>query len=146
MLNKMAKNLGHDFDAMLQNAATHGANVARTLTMEFDGYKGSDLVKALKAGYMETRYPVPKPISDAFPIPGAPGFAHDPLSSSGFTKFIYALCNECIFALSAHVAFSDVIKQLGALYAARESFQRFNNLFWEHRCKALLAQVVGRLP
>lgn len=138
-LNKMAKTIGHDFAAMLQTVASLGVDIAAILGRDFDGYKGSELVKAVQAGYMETRYPVPKPISDAFPIPEAKGFAHDPLSSSGITKFIYALCNACIFALSAQVDFSDVIKQFGAQYPTRESFQRFNNIFWEERCKALFS-------
>jgi hypothetical protein len=87
---------------------------------------------------METRYPMPKPISDSFPIPEAPGFTHAPLSSSGFTKFVYALCSACFFNLAKNVGFSKVLADFRNLYGTREPFQRFNRLLWGDRCKDLL--------
>ena len=133
-LNQMAIKLGHDFEGMLKSLAALGlGDIGRILATDFDGYLGADLVRAVKAGYMETRYPVPKPISDTFPIGN--GFTHDPLASSGITKFVYALCNACFHALAAHVDFSKMIRQFRETYQHRESFERFNNLLWEARCK-----------
>jgi len=120
-LNQMAMKLGHDFDGMLKTALALGlVDIDRILATDFDGYVGAGLVRAVKAGYMETRYPVPNPISDSFPIGN--GFTHDPLASSGITKFVYALCNACFHALAAHVDFSDVIRQF------RETYQVSINL------------------
>ncbi len=134
-LDNLAKDLGHDFKGMMKELSAIGLNdIDRIKKTDFDGYSGSGLVRAVTAGYMETRYPVPAPISDAFPI-GKTGFTHDPLSSSGITKFIYAVCNACFHMLSAHVDFADLRKQFREHFEHRESFGRFNNLFWEPRCR-----------
>jgi hypothetical protein len=134
-LNQSAIKLGHDFEGMLNATSLLGLeDISRIRATDFDGYMGADLIRAVKAGYMETRYPVPQAISDTFPIDGTE-FSHDPLASSGITKFIYALCNACFIALAAHVYFSDMLRQFRETYQHRESFQRFNTLLWEARCK-----------
>lgn len=133
-VNQAAMRLGHDFDGMLKAALALGVtDIERILSSDFDGYLGSDLVRAVKAGYMETRYPVPRPISDTFPL--GDGFTHDPLGSSGITKFIYAVCNGCFYALTPQVNFSRVLENFVETYAHLESLARFNNIFWEPRCK-----------
>ena len=133
-LNKMAMALGHKFDHMLTTLADGGLrDVAKIRMTEYDGYDGDTLVHAVEKGYMETRYPVPRPVSDSFPI-GNTGINHDPLSSTGITKFIYAVCNACFHELSQTVNFTDMLNQLRDTYQHRESFARFNNLFWEARC------------
>lgn len=135
-VNDIAKLLGHDIKCMLKEISKLGVtDIDRIKTLDFDGYLGKDLVRAVKAGYMETRYPVPKPVSDSFPIPGAHGFTHDPLCSSGITKFIYAICNACFYHLRANVDFTKVRMDLVAQFAHKESFSRFGNLFWEARCR-----------
>lgn len=60
-------------------------------------------------------YPVPKSISDTFPILGTE-FTHDPLASSGITKFVYALCNSCFHALASQVDFSKMLFQFRDKY------------------------------
>lgn len=134
-LNELAMQLGHDFKGMMKEFSALGVrDIDRIKREDFDGYRGSDLIRAVGAGYMETRYPVPRPVSDTFPIKGT-GITHDPLSSSGITKFIYAMCNACFNQLAQHVDFSDMRQQFQETFQHRESFPRFNNLFWESRCK-----------
>jgi hypothetical protein len=134
-LNIMAMNIGHRFDTMLTSLSDGGLqDVDQIKRMTFDGYEGSKLIYAVEKGYMETRYPVPEPVSDNFPI-AETGFTHDPLSSSGITKFIYALCNACFYELSRKVDFKDMLGQFREVFQHRESFTRFNNCFWEARCK-----------
>lgn len=134
-VNGIAAGYRHNFGKMLKElSALKVSDVDRLLQGGFDGYKGEALVEALEKGYMETRYPVPKPVSDSFPI-GKSGFTQDPLSSSGLTKFAYALSNACIFHLSQLIDLTDVRSQFAAKFSHLESFNRFSNLFWEARCR-----------
>jgi hypothetical protein len=134
MLNKLAKKYGHDFKKMMGELSKIGLNDIDQIKKEdFDGYSGSALICAVTAGYMETRYPVPKPISDEFPI-GERGCTRDPLSSSGIRKFIHAVCNACFHMLSEYVDFKDVRERFRETFSDKESFRRFNNLFWEPKC------------
>ncbi len=134
-VNDIAAGYRHNFGKMLKELSALGlSDIDRVLQSGFDGYKGAALVQALEKGYMETRYPVPAPVSDSFPI-GKTGFTQDPLSSSGLTKFAYALSNACIYHLSQLIDLSDVRAQFAAQFSHLESFTRFSNLFWEARCR-----------
>ena len=133
-INKIASSYGHRFDEMILAVTDIGiADFEKIKNTDYDGYLGSELVAAVSEGYMETRYPVPTQVSDKFPI-GDTGFTHDPLSSSGITKFIYAVCNSCYFFLSGHIDFIPSLGIFVSHFSERESFKRFNNLFWESRC------------
>lgn len=131
IINRIAasKEFGHNFESMLEKASALGnLCISKILTDDFDGYLGGDLVKAVEDGYMETRYPVPIPVSDNFPIGN--GYTHDPLSSSGITKFIHAVSKSCFQALEdAHVDFSDKLIQFQNKFRHKESFGRFANSF-----------------
>lgn len=130
-LNKMAMALGHKFTKMIQSLSDSGLiDFDRIKQSDFDGYDGTQLIQAIEAGYMETRYPVPQPVSNKFPIEGT-DFTHDPLSSSGMTKFIYALCNACYLKLALNIDFTEMLGQYRDTFKHRESFGRFNNLFWK---------------
>jgi hypothetical protein len=135
-VNRLAMDYGHKFESMLKELSALGlSDIERIRRGGYDGYVGNSLVEALNKGYMETRYPIPVPVSASFPI-GSTGFTHDPLSSSGMTKFVYALSNACIFSLAQSVDLSDMRAQFGEQFAHLESLPRFNNLFWEARCRA----------
>jgi len=130
-LNKMAMELGHKFTKMINSLSDSGLiDFVRIKQPDFDGYEGNQLIQAVEAGYMETRYPVPQPVSNKFPIEGT-DFTHDPLSSSGITKFIYALCNACYLRLASNIDFTEMLDQFRDTFQHRESFGRFNNLFWK---------------
>jgi len=134
-INELAKRMGHDFKNMMKELSNFMSDdIARIEITAFDGYSGSELIGAVCAGYMETRYPVPTPISNSFPIEGT-NLKHDPLWSSGITKFIYAVCNACFASLSSSIDFTDLTSQFSRKFSHKESFRRFNNLFWEKRCK-----------
>lgn len=134
-INDLAKRMGHNFENMTKELSNFMPDdIARINETDFDEYSGSELIGVVYAGYMETRYPVPTPISDSFPIEGT-GLKHDPLWSSGITKFIYAVCNACFASLSSKIDFTDLTDQFSRKFSHKESFRRFNNLFWEKRCK-----------
>lgn len=134
-LNKMAMEYGHKFEDMLTELTDVGlSDIEQIRRNDYGGYKGNQLVHAVEKGYMETRYPVPTPVSDNFPI-GNTDITHDPLSSSGITKFIYAICNACFHELSQKVDLRDMLNQFRETFQHTESFSRFNNSFWEPRCK-----------
>jgi len=134
-INELAKGLGHDFNKMLKDLSQIGlSDIERIKITAFDGHLGSDLIRAAYAGYMETRYPVPRLISQTFPIKGT-DLKYDPLSSSGITKFIYAICNACFAFLALHMSLSELQIQFHRSFGHRASFSRFNNLFWEPRCR-----------
>jgi hypothetical protein len=131
-----------NFKQMLTEATKLGAaNIPQILDQDWDGYLGKDLVEAAYAGYMESRYPVPVPISNNFPISvpdTAPveytGFTHDPLSSSGITKFIYAICNCCVFTLvDQGLQPQKMLVQFNERFDGREAFPRFSNCFGSQR-------------
>jgi len=137
-IDALAKNIGHKFELMLERAAELGAVAIPTiLDQSWDGYRGKNLVDAVYAGYMETRYPVPIPISNSFPIQTsktAPleytGFTQNPLSSSGITKFIYAICNCCFSTLVRQgLRPEKMLAQFEERFAGREAFLRFKNCF-----------------
>jgi hypothetical protein len=132
-INKFAKSgkMGHNFEIMFNDLSLlMPSAIARIMQSDFDGYTGSELIRAVYSGYMETRYPVPTRISDTFPKEDTE-FTHNPLWSSGITKFIYAVCNACFTSLSLEIDFTDLISQFSQRFSHKESFQRFNNYFWE---------------
>lgn len=128
VVNKLAMKWGHDFELMLNELERVGCADIKQLKLNiYDGYNGHGLIVALNQGYTEIRYPVPKLVSDNFPL--SDGWYQDPLSSSGITKFIYAICNVCLLELSKRVDLTDVLEEFRAKFEHRESFERFNNCF-----------------
>ena len=135
-INKIASSYGHNFSRMILESTKIGiTEFDQIKNTDYGGYSGVKLVDAVTDGYLETRYPMPTPVSDKFVI-GDTGFTHDPLSSSGFTEFVYAVCNGCYFFLLKHVDFTDQQIDFAGQFSGKESFKRFNNLFWERRCRA----------
>ncbi len=138
-VNSIAKALGHNIKDMVQKISeqTGKENIEKIRMTDFDGYSGEDLIKAIESGYMETRYPVPKPISDSFPVPDTT-YTTDPLGSSGITKCVYCLCNFCFLELMKRIDVQDLLRDFKKSYGHRESFRRFNNLFWEAQCRVAI--------
>lgn len=129
-LDKLAKRYGHNIKLMMKLATKAGlSDLNRIKETDFDGYAGRDLIRAVTAGYTETRYPVVRPISDTFPIKETQ-LTWDPLSSSGISKFIRAVCKVCFLYLSKSVDFARVLAQFDARYSGKDSFRRFKNLLW----------------
>jgi len=125
-LNRIAQRSGHNFRGMFRRVAKLGVlELEQIQDRDFDGYRGEELIAAVSAGYEETRYPVPRPVSDSFPIPGSGGWTHDPLSSSGITRFIYASSGACVRHLEAYTNLADVKRQFRASFGHLPSFERF---------------------
>jgi len=131
-VDRIAITLGHDIKKIIKKVKDDIgiAKIERVKKANFDGYKGSDLIRVVNAAYIESRYPIPNAIYKTFPLKRK-GFYLNPLSSSGITKFIYALCNLSYRRLAEHINFSDVLDCFKKKFGQRESFPRFNNLFWE---------------
>ena len=112
------------------------ADVLPLMARDFDGYSGADLVGAIEAGYMETQYPVSTPIADRFPLGN--GWTHDPLSSSGITKFAYTLSGICFRTLGSKIDLTSILQRFRMKYGHRSEIDRFERLFFEPHCGVTL--------
>ncbi len=97
-VNDIAKNLNHRLEALVRvaNKSAPDNKLAELLTKDFDGYSGRKMLRALEAAYVECRYPVPRPFHEKTPLLGkdgkqVSGVYQDPISSSGVSKFAYAV-------------------------------------------------------
>lgn len=135
-VNCIAKTFGHNIKKMVQRISEKISqeDIENIMATDFDGYSGKDLINAIESGYMETRYPVPRPISDSHPVPNT-AYTTDPLGSSGITKCVYCLSNYCFLELRKRIDVRDLVRDFQKNYGHRESFGRFNNLFWDPQCR-----------
>ena len=96
---------------------------------DYDGYKGSELVKVLRNSYMETRYPTTTQVYSSFPIDKKEGIYHNPLNSSGLHHFIFAICEFLVVALLPAIDVQKLLSNVTQQYNHLESFSRFKNLY-----------------
>lgn len=98
--NEIAKGFGHKLKSMLNKINDDiGENkIINIMKNDYDGFNGDKLVDVLEASFIETRYPIPKPISKEFVIEGT-SFHWDPISSHGNRKLVYALSKEILISL-----------------------------------------------
>jgi len=104
-------------------------NIRKVKDKDYDGFKGSDLVKAIEAGYMESRYPVTRPIYEQFKIKGDDLY-RNPLYSTGITKFIYEICRTILLQLRTEVDLDPISRDFIEVYGSRNGTQRFINLMF----------------
>lgn len=132
-IDKIAKGCGHNLREMLNNInqLICGNKINNLLSLDFDGYTGVQIVGVLEAAYVETRYPVPRPISEKFPIEGT-NLNWYPLLSSGLSKFAYAICREILLSLKSR--FNITVKKIDIDKSIldEESGIRFCRLFFNN--------------
>ncbi len=130
-VQSIAKEYGHDFETMVSRCNEYfGENTLGSLvSQDYDGYKGSELVKVLRDSYMETRYPTTTQVSDSFPIDKKEGIYHNPLSSSGLHRFIFAICEFLVVTLSPAIDVQKMLNSVTQQHNHLESFSRFKNLY-----------------
>jgi hypothetical protein len=99
-IDVIARQHSHNLKNLLNalNSSIGENKIQHLLSSNFDGFSGSQICEVLMAANNEIRYPVPKPISENFPIEGT-DMAWYPLMSSGLSKFAYAVSREIMFAL-----------------------------------------------
>ncbi|MBV5337360.1 MAG: hypothetical protein J0653_05225 [Deltaproteobacteria bacterium] len=122
-INNLAKSkkMSHNFEAMFSELSKFiPDNVARI--MESDSFPIT-----LENNIIDVEEFIP--VQDSGTIEYS-AFTHDPLWSSGITKFIYAVCNVCFASLSSEIDFTDLINQFSQRFSHKESLLQFNNLFW----------------
>ena len=89
-----------------------------------------EMIRAVEAGYMESRYPTLKPIYEQFKIKNLDIY-RDPLGSSGVTKFVYTVNRLALLHLKSKLNMSSVKKRFTQTYGHMEETPRFINLAFE---------------
>jgi hypothetical protein len=132
VLDKIAKKHNHDFGKMIDDVGciVGDEKITRLKHQDFSGFTYQEMVSAMKAGYLEYRYPVPRPEYLSHRIENEKLW-RNPLGSSGITGLVYPLCRICYIELQKDVDFSEILEIFEHQHAHIESFPRFNNLFWE---------------
>jgi len=135
----LVKKWGHSIERMLKETSQLLDNDTIKIIKDknYDGYTGRDLVKAIEAGYMESRYPVARPIYKQFKMKGVDLY-YDPLESSGITKFIYEICRTILIQLKTEIDLAPIGSDFIKVYGSRESTQRFINLIFNADIKKYL--------
>jgi hypothetical protein len=128
-IQSIARKCSHNFEKMVLSCDEFlGTDrLSQIIDRNYDGYNGSELLKILKDGYMETRYPTTVPVSQSFPI--EPDVYHDPLSSSGLDRFVIAVCEFIVLELAPEINLEKVLRNLSAQYKGLEPFGRFKNVY-----------------
>ena len=131
-IESLAKGYGHKIKKMLKEASRHfGKSSLDNLTCcDFNGFSGSELIRAVEAGYMESRYPTLKPIYEQSKIKSLDIY-RDPLGSSGITKFVYAVNRTVLLHFKSKLNMSSVKNRFTQTYGHMEETQRFINLAFE---------------
>ena len=128
----MARGFGHNINKMLKESSTYfgKASLDTLMASDFDGFSGAEMIRAVEAGYMESRYPTLKPIYEQFKIKGIDIYK-DPLGSSGVTKFIYAVNKLVLLHLKSKLNLETIKARFTEIYGHIEETSRFINLAFE---------------
>jgi hypothetical protein len=126
----LVKKWGHSIKRMIKE-------INKIEQAKYDCYKGSQLITVIEAGYMESRYPVSRPIYEQFKIKGTEIY-WDPLESSEITDLIYDLSRFTLLNLSNEVGLEKVGQEFVETHGSRESFGRFTNIFFKGEVKNYL--------
>ena len=131
-VDKIARACSHDLAQMLSelNNAIGDNRINHILSSNFDSFTGADIVKVLKAAYLECRYPVPESISQKFPIEGT-DMHWNPLYSSGLQKFVRAVGREVLLSLKTKFGLGIVRSYIDRVVLSKPSGERFCKLFFE---------------
>jgi len=109
------------------------------LDKKYDGFKGSQFLRAIEAAYLECRYPVPNPFYEQFPFKGLKDAYEDPVYSSGLYKFCYEFCRLILSDLKAKFGIGIPASWLKQKITGDEG-QRFGNLFFGSRKEDFISQ------
>lgn len=131
-IEKLAKGYGHKIKEMLKESSYHFGkeSLDRLKGSDFDGFSGAEMIRAVEAGYMESRYPTLKPIYEQFKIENLDIY-RDPLGSSGVTKFVYAVNRLVLLHLKSKLDLSSVKQRFIQTYGHMEETTWFINLAFE---------------
>ena len=129
--DQIAKSCSHNLSEMLNklNGIIGDNKIDHILSTDFDGFTGHNIVKVLKAGYCECRYPMPKSISQKFPIEGT-DMHWSPLYSSGLEKFVRAIGREVLKSLKTKFNLGIPRSYIDRVVLSKQSGGRFCRLFF----------------
>lgn len=127
-IGDLAKRYGHKIKEMLKEASEYIGKSAldNLMSSDFDGFSGAEMIRALEAGYMESRYPTLKPICEQFKLKGLDIY-EDPLGSSGVTKFVYVVNRLILSQLKSTLDMKSVKRRFMHAYGDMEETTRFIN-------------------
>lgn len=67
-INKMAKGLGHELQKIICLLCFENVLSSSDITKKNGGYSGKELIDILEKAYIESRYPVPRPLHRKYPV------------------------------------------------------------------------------
>ncbi len=131
-IENLAKGYGHKIKKMLKESSDHFGKAAldRLKSSDFDGFTGSEMIRAVEAGYMESRYPALKPVYEQFQTKNLDIYK-DPIGSSGVTKFVYTVNRLVLLCLKSKLSMSSVKERFMQTYGHMEGTPRFITLAFE---------------
>jgi len=129
-IDKLAKCWGHHIGVMVDEitASINDQDFQNLFSQKFNGYTGDQFVKVMEAAYLESRYPVPNPIHEKFPIHGHPGTYWDPLCSSGLQYFCFSFTRRIMTYLKEKFGITVPKEEFDRIVTG-EAGERFCNIF-----------------
>jgi len=136
--DKITRRWGHDLRQLLRlsDDAFSPWSSAVVLTKTFAGLTGEQLIEACRAGYQETRYPTPSPVSLRFPT-REPGLCQDPLNSTSTRDCIHELCQDVLAQVKLRGGIGGLQLRVERLLAS-DLGKRFGRLFFAGREREFL--------
>jgi len=133
-IDRLARSYGHKIVSLVARMRRRLPELRTIVSQGYDGYRGRRLLTVLEAGYLESRYPVGRPISRLFPIPGSKPKMHwEPLYSSGLEK--------CAFALSRCIV-KAIEKDFGVALPSTNPFPgQIDDHDWERFCRIFMGEA-----
>lgn len=129
-IDKLARVWSHRFLDMIEEIDKRGwVPLRHILERQHYCWTGTQLVKAITAGYQETRYPVVRESWRDFPSSEDSRTYHDPLGSSDVGGLIQEVCTACFNYLSIHSDLTPVLSKIHERHCDDEPFERFKNVY-----------------
>ena len=133
-IDKIARFYGHEIGKIINLLEKDIPQLKSIINLKYDGFIGLDIIKALDAGYVEARYPVPRAICEDFPLNEKHTIWKDPLASSSLLKFVFGFMLIVLDKIKLDYGIELKRQNLFYCYQNRidqEDWQRFCNLFFK---------------
>jgi len=130
-VSKLAKKMGHNVKKLCENIkkSVGDQKVNNLLSNEYDEFTGHEFLDVIEAVYLESRYFVPDPIHERFPVKGKKDMWWDPQFSSGLEEFCHAFSREILSSLKSDFGITIPKSDLSRTVAG-EAGNRFCNVFF----------------
>jgi hypothetical protein len=141
VLDRLARGWGHKVDVMIGEIAAGApdAGLDRLADGRYDQYPGRALLNVMVQGYLESRYPVLRLSSEAFPTE-IEGVHWDPLNSSAISKMVHALTRVLMAEFKRLGLSRSIWESFLSAYGEEEGdVRRFVNITFKGRVEDYLS-------